>query len=311
MASNKQLWTSDLAKNLYDNVEFWKVGKDHSQYMSANIVHIPNAASGSPVTVLAEGTVLPVASTGLTFSDLTYAPVTLAVGPVHVNNITKSEATFDTRSEVMADAVGAIKRQLGQKIAIEWAPAVANTGSWTVSTGTSTRDNIFGNTAIKKLTLADLTKARVALEANCKQEGNLYLIVDPYQFADIVEIAGAAMQYVQANDVQVKGYIAEYAGFKIIKRFSGIGYTAAQAAKVAFGAAEAATHLSAALAVHGNFVSYAVGTVENGGIMMDVKEYETGYFTDVLQGHVRVGASSIYPAASNIVKGVYAIIESK
>jgi len=311
MSINRQLWTLDFAKNIYDEKSFWTIGKNHSQYLAGNIVHIPNATNKTPIAVLTAGTVLPVASTALTYSDLTYSPVTLAAGPIHVTNIEASEASFNTRTEAMADMVGGIKENVGQAIAINWSPAVTSTGSIFDSTGTATRGNIFGNSAIKKLTLADLTNARVALEKSCKRSDDLYLIVDPYQYADIVEFAGAAMQYVPANDVQVKAYIAEYAGFKIIKRYKGIGYTAAKAAKVAFGAAEANTHLSAALAVAGSFVSYAVGTVENGGIMVDVKEYQTGYFTDVMQGHTRVGASPIFPVVSNTVAGVVVIIESK
>jgi len=313
MAMNQELWTRDFAANLYDTNAFYTIAKNHSQYLAGNIVHIPNAATGTAGGVLTNATVLPVTSTGFTYSDLTYSPATLYAGPMHVTNIDFSEASFDSRSEAMSDMVGYLKEQLGQLIAISWAPAVTSTGSIvdTTGSGTATRSNIFGNTAIKKITVADLNAARVILEKNAKRGDDLYLIVDPFQYADIVELAGAAYIPVPAEKALVSAFVGEFAGFKIIKRYKGIGYTAAKAAKVAFGAAEANTHLSAALAVSASMLSYAVGTVENGGIMLDVKPYQTGYFTDVMQGHVRVGASPIYPVASNIVKGIVAIIESK
>jgi hypothetical protein len=310
MAHNIQLWTRDFAANLYDQTAFYTIAKNHSEYLKGNIVHIPYASNAVTGGVLTNGTSLPVSAVRSTFSDLTYSPATLYANPTYVTNIDAAEASFDTRSETMKDMVGFLKENFGQYIAIAWSPDVTSTGSIVDSTGTVTRSNIFGNTAIKKLTLADLTNARVTLEKNAKRGDDLYLIVDPFQFADIVEFAGAAMQYTD-NSVNVKAYIAEYAGFKIIKRYKGIGYTAAKAAKVAYGAAEANTHLSAALAVSASMLSYAVGTPENGGIMLDVKPYETGYYADVMQGHVRVGASPIYPVVNSTVNGVVAIIESK
>lgn len=307
MSMNKQLWTADFARNLYDTVDFWSVGRNHSQYMSGNIVHIPNAATGTPITVLTSGTTLPVDSTGLTYSDVTYSPITLAAGPIHVTNIEMSEASFDTRSEAMRDLVDSLRQEIGKKIAYDWAPAVTSTGSIIESTGAA-RANIFGNTGLKKLTLADLVSARIILEKTAKRGDDLYLIVDPYQFSDIVDFAGSALQYTSSN-VLTSAYIAEYAGFKIIKRYTGIAYTHGIAAKNAFNAATNNTMLSAALAFSASCVSYAVGTVENGGIMLDVKPYQTGYFTDVMQGHVRVAGSPIYPVASNTMTGVVAIVE--
>jgi len=306
MAHNVQLWTADFAANLYDSTAFWTIARNHSGYVNGNIVHIPNAATATPGGVLTNGTVLPVASTRKTFADVTYSPVTLYAGPVHVTNIDAAEASFETRTATMEDMKNYMVSQIGKFIAIAWAPAVTSTGSIVDTTGVATRGNIFGNAAIKKITMADLLSARVKLEQSSKRGDDLFLIVDPFQYADIVELAGAAFIPVPAEKALVSAFVGEYAGFKIVKRYEGIGYTAAKAAKVAFGAAAQATDLSAALAVSASFLSFAIADIK-----LDVKEFETGYFADVMQAALRCGASPMYPVAANIQPGVVAIIESK
>lgn len=316
MAFNKQLWVNDLAANLYDTKEWFKVAKDWSAYVNGSITHVPNGGAGASVTGITNSTSLPVAATRNQFDEITFTNKMLAFGPTYVTNIDAAEASFDTRTATMQEMINALKQALSIEIANNW--LTIETGSILETSGSTTRGNIYGNTAIKSLTYNDVLNARRLLSATTKNVdlNSIYMLVDPFMYADLLGMT----QFTQANDlggsVVVSGFVGEIAGIKVIQRASGLAVvdnagTWEKVAAVDYSDDYDATHYSAALMFDASKVGYAVGTAENGEINVGVESYASGYFTDVLQGHTRVGSAPAYKVASNIQKGVVSIIETK
>lgn len=312
MAINQQLWTKDFAANLYEELDWYSFGVNNSDAVNNGIVHIPQAVSSSVPVEVTGSTFFPLAVGEQTYDDLTFTMKMIAAAPKYVYNVTASEASFDTRSELMKDIVGKVKQAISIEIANAW--TVVSTGSTINCSGTA-RTNIYGMTGCTSLTFADVLSARAKLIQNTKSVdlNNLYLIVDPILFNDIVKLDQFNYNDKLAGERVAKGYVGEIGGFKVIQRPLGNPITNAGAkATISYTDTHDDTHYSSALAIVGDFVTYANGTVENGQIKMGVEPYATGYYNDVLQAHTRVGASPFYKVETTgySVKGIVTIIEA-
>lgn len=309
---NKELWTSDFAANLYDSKDWYRVGKDWSAFMSGSIVHIPQFAAGAAVSEITGATALPIAATKQAFDELTFSNKMLAYGPAYVTNLDAASASFDTRSALMKDMNDYLRQAISIEVGNSW--LTVETGSVLNTSGTSTRTNIYGQAAVKALTYKDILDARAKLVINTKNVdlNNVYMVVDPILYADILNMSQFQSASLLGDAVKTSGYVGEIAGIKVIVRASGSAVTAggAKPATILYDDSYDNTHFSSAILFDGSKVGYSLGTMENGEIKVDFTPYAAGYFTDVMQGHSRCGASPLYKAVSNVVPGVVSIIES-
>lgn len=312
MAINQELWTRDFAANLYDEKDFYRFAKNWSSYINGGIVHVPQAGAGVLPVDITGATVYPVATSQVTYDDLTFTNKMIAAPPRFVSNINMAEASFDTRSEVMKEMVAYLKQAISINIMFGWSPAASATGSIIRTSGTTTRTNIYGQAAMKAITFQDILDARAKLVRANADLNNLYLIVDPIMYNDLILLGEFTNADELAIQTTVNGFVGMIAGMKVIQRNLGNPYTAlgAKPASLLYNDSYDNTHFSSALVVDGSKVGYALGTVENGEIKVGFQEYAPGYYNDLLQAHTRVGASHQYlEDANNNIKGVVAIIE--
>lgn len=316
MAFQQEKWLDTLAKNLYADNDWYRVGKNWSAFVNNSIVHIPQAvASVLPVEVTG-ATVYPVATSQTTYADKTFAIGMLAAPPRFVSNINMSETSFDTRSAEMEDITGFLRQAIDIKVMAGYTPSgvAAEVGSTARTTGTSTRTNIYGQAAIKALTFADILAAKAQIIRNTRntKQDALYLIVDSIMYNDLIVLDEFDNSDVLTMQTKVDGFVGKIAGISVIQRSLGNPYTVAveQPAALLFDDSYDATHFSAALLIDASKVGYALGTKENGEIKVGFEPYATGYYNDILQAHTRVGSDQLYDVAGTIVKGVVAIIET-
>lgn len=315
MAINQELWLTDLAANLYSEKDWYRVSKNWSSYVNGSIVHIPQAVASTTPVRITGATVYPVAPVKVTFADKTFTNAMVASAPQFVTNLDMAEASFDTRSSLMADMVGFLKQAIAIEILHSWKPVITATGSILRTTGSTTRTNIYGQAAMKSLTFADILKAKAKLVKSNASLTDIYIFVDPIMHNDLL-----AMDEFKGSDtlnaaIATEGYVGAVAGMKVIQLPMGIPYlnnagAPAEVAAIDYSDAYANTHYSAALIVDATKVGYALGTKENGEIKIGVEAYATGYYSDVMQAHTRVGGASLYDAdANDYIKGVVSIIE--
>lgn len=307
---NQELWTRDFAANLYDENDWFRVGKNWSSFVNGSIVHVPQAGAGILPQEIVSGTVLPLAATAVAYDDLTFVNKMLAAAPRYVKNIDMAEASFDTRSEAMSEMVSFLRQAISIEVANAWNTVA--TGSVLATTGTSTRTNIYGQALVKGLTFQDILNARAKIVSQNASINDLYLIVDPIMYNDLILMGEFKNADELAIQTTVNGYVGMIAGMKVIQRSLGNAYTALKVkpATLLYDDSYSNLHFSSALVIDATKVGYALGTAENGEIKVGIEAYATGYYNDVLQAHTRVGASSLYKEAGTIVKGVVSIIES-
>jgi len=318
MAFNQEKWLDTLAKNLYADNDWYRIGKNWSGFVNNSIVHIPQATAGIAPVKVVEGTSLPLATTKRTYSDKTFPISMLAAAPRFVSNITMSEASFDTRSAEMEDMTEFLRQAIDIEVMNGYSPVSAALagGSIIRTSGTSTRANIYGQAAMKSLTFADILAAKAQLIRNTKnvKQNALYLIVDAIMYNDLIVLPEFDNSDVLTMQTKVDGFVGKIAGINVIQRSMGNPYlTTAALVQPTLNYADSydATHFSGALLVDASKIGYALGTKENGEIKVGFENYATGYYNDVLQAHTRVGSDSLYaPDANDVIIGVIAIVET-
>lgn len=313
MAFNKELWTADLASTLYADSDWFRFGKNWSEYLSGSIVTIPQGSA--PTVPVGQVGLVPFTSTATTFGDKTFTNTPIFAPSRYVNATNYDEASFDVRQAMTAQISSELKQAVSQEVAFGWCPNVTATGSITDTTGTTTRLNIYGNT-VKTLTFNDLLLAKANMVKNnpSVNVNDLYLIVDPFMESDLIAMGTAFNQTsVLTMGAVIDGFIGTIAGLKVISKALGNPYTAGKAAKapVDYTLGYAATTLSAALIVEGNKVGYAYGTPTNGEISLQIQESSANIFKPTMQAYTRLGATTLYDANAGLaVPGVHAIIEA-
>jgi len=308
MALNQQMWTKDFQENLLPINTFYSKGKNDSAFVAYNKVIIPNY-SGVPTIKNLSGLSLPEAVGVIAHTEQSYDMATYVSSPVYVNNIEETEFAYDKRMSVMQETINYMKDKVAETILWNWTVTASN--SILATTGTSTRANVYGNTGVKRLLLADIRNAQTKLNIqNVPMEGRV-LVLDPLMYEDIL-VEVAALQYGNIIEKAVsEGAVARIMGFDVYMRGATTGFVTGGATKRAIGAASASTDLSSAVAYHPDFVRYATGNKDNGGIKVFMQEDAPEYYSTVFSALVRVGGSPSYVVNTNTIKGVVTIVEGK
>ena len=229
MAINTQLWVKDFARNLYDDSDWFSFGKNFNDAVNNSIVHIPQAVAGTAPVEVDGATVFPIAATQNSYDDLTFTMKMVAAAPKYTHNIDWSEASFNTKDEMLKEIAGSMKQAISIEIADKW--TVVSTGSTLATTGTVLRNNIYGQASVKSLTFSDIMLARTNLIKNTKNVNlnKLYLVVDPVLYADLVQLDQFENADNLTNQTVVNAIVGTIGGFKVVQRGMGIPITSAGA----------------------------------------------------------------------------------
>lgn len=313
------LYSTALAENLYDASVWYKsIGEDWSAYKKGNQIVINK--DGSAIAPVAKGSV---AAARGTSTQITHTSHSFDMVEVY-----KLAEDFDVTEENTSNILLAQKALNGftnsmlqacsQEVRYAWSPTAANTGCFVPTTGTATRLNVYGET-VKRMTYDDILEAITTLAKNTPNVNfdNLYLIVDHSLYSDILKM-GSEFQGVSSltEGSTVKGFVGTVAGVKVIRLGLGNPYTALGAkAAVDYDLSSVPydnTHRSAALLVESTKVGWAMGSAQDGDIVIQVSGPALNHFTDQIQGYTRIGADTLYDknGAVAVVPGVVAILEA-
>lgn len=177
MALQKELWISDIEKNLYASNEFMTlVGKSDDAYVSNKTVHLPQ--SGSKPTVVKDRGVVPAAINQRTDAEVTYSMSSYSTNPILIKDYDDvSFLSYDKRMDVLGDHLKTLSDTIADHTLYAWGATLsanivrttgsASSGSLPHSTATSTR---------KLVTLADLTNGIKKLKAQNLGAGRIFMI---------------------------------------------------------------------------------------------------------------------------------------
>lgn len=293
-------WAMEFAQNLYDTSDWFTVTKNWSSYIGegANKVHIPQGGAKVSPFILDNSTSLPVAPSTKTMQDIEFDIINIAIAETMATE-QKDITNPNVRRELESEILSAMAQF--RNIAIGY--GIQPDSSTLFTTGTDTRDNVYGKASIKRLTYSDIIAARVKLAQDKADMSNLYMLVDDVMYSDLLLMDQFNRDTTLSDNILTNAVVGSVAGIKVMTRSSGLAYTSLNAKPTAVNLEDGydATHNSAAMIFDASKVGYA----QNVG-NMKVDPYANGYFKPVMFGDFRVGASAKY----GDYEGLVTIIET-
>lgn len=311
MALQKEIWISDIEKNLYASNEFLSmVGKDDSAYVNFKTVHLPQ--SGSRPTVEKDRSVLPATISQRTDSELTYNLSEYSTNPIVLNQNDDAQfLSYDKRMDVLDDHVKSLSDAIANHTLFAWGASVA--GQQRLTTGTGSTGSYVHSTATgnrRLVTLDDLAAARKILDGQNLGNGRVYMIVPSAMYwNDLIAISQITKYLEFGKAVAPSGVIGNVLGMDIIIRSNVLAYdnTGTRVRKTlnADGtiAAPATTDTNSIMVVHEKYVRKAKGAIK----VYEELDSPTMY-GDVFSAQVFHGASKSRTNEEGIVNIIQAIV---
>ncbi|MDR0546306.1 MAG: hypothetical protein LBG77_01755 [Dysgonamonadaceae bacterium] len=290
MALQREIWINSIIEGLFADNTFASKSTDHSGFVNAKTVHVPNAGTypavvkvrpNSTTTTPGQATKNPGKVDDV---DLQYSIESYFVGPLVIPNAEVVELSYDKRNSVLFNIRAALADAIHGDLIYKWIPA----GGVTIATSGATGGYLVtGATGARnKLVKGDVLKIRTIFDSQNMPQVGRNLMVDANMYGELLESltdTEAAAFLATAN--AATGQIGKLYGFDVFLRSQVAKATAAGAAKL-FSAANAAADCAAGIAWSSVAVSRATGNAEifdNPGNAM--------YFGDVLSGEIRAGGS--------------------
>lgn len=284
MALQIQIWVRTLVAALFADNTFAARSIDHSEFVDAKTVHVPNAAAAPGVEKNRK--VLPAEMSTLEDVDLDYTIDEYTTDPVRIPNADTVELSYPKREAVIGASRSALAEKVYNELIYRWIPAGVKAIATTGAAVTAHLADATGNR--KALNKATVRAAKTQFDRdNIPQVGRCMLLdADMYnQLMD--DLSDSEKNAFNAAVDLSKGIIGHYLGFDFYMR-SQVAKTTAAGVLKEFSAANTATDCAAALAWNATCVSRALGKTE----MFDDKGNPLVY-GDVLSFLIRVGGSSM------------------
>lgn len=301
MALQTEVWSADIAANLFPNNSFLARTMSDDMYVENKTVHKPQ--SGTFPTIVRNRTSYPATITTRVDTEITYNLVEFTSNPTLITDIDAIEVSYQKRTNILRDHVEQIRRKAADYLLYSWCPDSTNASTQIIPTSGSVRaTNAPGGTSTRKaLTRADIVKLKANFDSQeIPQEGR-YLLLDSAMYADLLaDTTITSRDWTQSNSLET-GAIGMLLGFSIFMRaFVGRMATANTSAKDP-DAANATSDNAFSLAWQESYLCRALGEVK-----VYADEDKPEYFGSIFSSMVRVGGSRQY---TNF-RGVAALVEN-
>jgi len=287
-------------EKLYNAVDksFWKLfSTDHSAFITERAkIEIPQFSGAIPsydITSSTDWNAITLSQVAHTYKEYGFAQK--GFGPVFVSSFDYENIPYDKASFVMDQMVKDAVQYVAEYITYNWTSVATN--NVIPTTGTKTRTNKFGNTAIKRLTVKDISDANMKLDEQkgVPSDGRVCLLT-ARMFQDLKLDDDFNNSDMLKTNILSKGEVGSVDGVRLIIRETNNVFSSAGSALQAFGATPGATDLQYALVYHPDFVAQAVATQYGNGVgsafFVGRKPGLQGQW--VMEGYVRLGATIMY-----------------
>ena len=262
MALNREIWQQSLVENFYPSNLFAEKSVDDSVYASNSKVHIPNA--GAPSGVKRNRKTKPATANESSGRDLEYTIDELTTDPIYIPNIDIVELSYDKRNSALQNDKSQLQEEAHVNLLERWGKAVPKE-QVIFTTGTIERDAHTSATSIgkrKSICKKDVSKLMTKFDADNVPEGDRYLLLDAYMYADLLDDLADTEKWAFANSADVqRGIVGNLYGFNIMKR-SKVLRVKNDKTLLPWDEAGEAGELAAALAWHKLSVSRAIGEIK-------------------------------------------------
>lgn len=310
MALEKQIWLSDIEKNLFANDQFMQlVGKDDSGYVDNKTVHIPQ--SGNKPTVVKNRGTVPAAIAQRTDTEVTYDLSSFSTDPILIKDYDDVQfLSYDKRMDVLGDHIKTLGNTIANYTLYNWGSTLSTNivrTSGSNSTGSLANSTASGNR--KLLTLADLTSARKIIDGQNLGAGKIFMICPTNMYwNDLLSIT----EFTKALDFGGKavlpdGSLPNVLGMSVLTRSSVLTYdnTGTPVRKTLADNGNVLTAASsdnnAILVVHESYVRKALGKIK---IFDDTDKPE--YYGSIFSAELFHGAAK----SRTNEEGIVTIIQS-
>lgn len=259
MAVNKEMWRPDIIESLFKSNPFLNRAFNADEYVvGGSIVHIPQA--GAPSTVVRNRTTVPATAVKRTDTDVTYTLDEYTTDPRLITDIDKKELSYDKRTSVIREDMGALMEVAGDNMLYRWAQNIP-AGNKIATTGALAAATAPGATGNRKIiTEADIRSAQTALnKQNLPAEDRVMVLT-----ADMLNqlMADNNLKYAFQQVINLKeGAVGRLYGFDLYVRSSVLRETTAAAVKLPE-AANAIDDNEGALFYHTSAVERALGNID-------------------------------------------------
>lgn len=298
MAIQREIWTRDIAENLYPKNSFMDFSMTDDD-IEGTTVHTHEAGVASNIEE--DRTELPAPIKKRTDVAGTYEIQEFTSDPILIQKTEEVELSYNKRQSVISNDTMNMRTRIANNLAYRWAPSLAaNIIRTSGANRTATAPGATGTR--KSVAKADIISLRELFDGwDIDDEGRIVLIPSS-MYADILAID----DFVHANKIGsaniVKGSIGMLYNFNVMMRSRGPVYdnSGTPAAKHPTATAATTDNLSC-LAWHPNFVRKANSEIE----MFD-NPAQAAYYGDIMSFLVRSGGKKRYSDE----KGVAAIVQA-
>jgi hypothetical protein len=272
MAIQKEVWIADIQEALFQDNEFLLRSISHDQYVTNNIVHIPNA--GTQATVIKNPSSYPLTASLVVDNDLTYTLALYALQPFQVPDLEQKQVNYDKRMSVMKRQINALNEAIGNNACYDFAPSSATTNGVTRiirTTGAATSNALAsGATGSRSaVTLSDIARLKGILDTdNVPANGRVLLVPASIYNSQLLSIPDIYQQQSYGQSALPNGVVARLYGFDVMVRPNVVTYTTgATPSLIAIGdngvqTTSNTTDNLGIIAFHEDFVARAVGAID-------------------------------------------------
>ncbi len=257
----KRQFSNDLQRVLFPDNSFYAGAKSDDAAIDAENIEIPQDENGV-ASAIENPTVFPLQMRAEEDSKKTYAADLVVTYPEVVTWNNQLLTVYDKRAAKLDKHKLTLETRIADKILNGWGNTVA--GLKRATTGAATRVNTAtsGGNLKRLVTEADMLWAMTTMRfANIPEEGRR-LVCTPDMYEDLLAIKKAYGSGTDKNnELLAKGAIDKIFNFDVFVRSKVNKYSAA-GAKLAIGAASAATDGWNILFYHPSFVRYIKGAVK-------------------------------------------------
>ena len=304
MSFIKSIWLRELQRILYFGNEFMRNATDHSPYVNAEFVKVPQETEAPDV--VKNNQVLPMTVNRLADGTLSYSMDVYDTKPTLITNLDKLQTEYDLRSSLLESHTSVLRDRIAFDLLATWLKNLP-AANIVRTTGAATLETAAGATGNRKIvTRKDISELARVLDNQKVPATGRYLLMSPDMYYQIFEDTQLINSMVMGGVSVPTNNLPMVHGFKIMVRgglpvFDNAGTPAVKALDNDGDYVTAGSDNLACIAWHASFVARAEGAIK---VFMNLDD--ATYGGDIFRSQLLFGGTRL----RNDAKGIVALVQA-